>query len=222
MYLEDLFEARQVHSEIEYKEKKVKGILDRVIAILTGNKSGSFTRLAQRYKRLDRLTKLMKMERDKLNLETKLKVKDLFDAEDEILTRVIDTASLTITLSKEQTQTIENIDIDAYVEELEQLMPGLEDQIAALRAKYTTVDTIERSESLRVRVKDPEEIKIAKKKKTKESEDIDLNESKLDQLVSRLSNWAHKVFMSVSQWATKYDAQLQGIRSRMVDDGIQF
>lgn len=217
MLLDDLFEARQVHSEIEYKEKKVKGILDRVIAVLTGNKSGAFTRLAQRYKRLDRLTKLMKMERDKLNLETKLKVKDLFDAEDEILTRVIDTASLTITLSKEQTQTIENIDIDSYVEELEQLMPGLEQQIAALRAKYTTVETIERSEALRVRIKDPDEIKIAKKK-TKESI---LDESKLDQLVSKLSNWAHKVFMSVSQWATTYDAQLQGIRSRAVDDGIQ-
>ncbi len=216
MQLEDLFEVRQVHSEIEYKEKKVKGILDRVTAILSGNKSGAFTRLAQRYQRLDRLTKLMKMERDKLNAETKLKVKDLFDAEDELLTRVVDTAKIAVTLSKTQEQTFENIDIESYVAELEQLMPGLEEQIAALRAKYTTVETIEKSEALRVRVKDKDEQKAAKKAKTKES----VIEGKLDLLVSRLTNWAHKVFVSVGSWCTGFDSQLQSIRSRMVDDGI--
>ena len=217
MYLNDLFENRIKNDpEIEYKEKSVKGVVDRVIAILTGNRSGSFTRLAQRYQRLDRLTKLMKIERDKLNAETKKRITALFDAEDEILTRVVETASLAATLSKVSEQNNEYFDIESYVEELEQLMPGLENQIAALRAKYTTIEKIEKSEALRVRVKDPEEIKAKKKLKTKES----LEEATKEDLVARLQNWSKKVLTKINSWANDFDNKILSIRTRMLKDGL--
>lgn len=204
MYLDDLFEQRQTHSEISYRDKKVKGILDRVVAVLSGNKSGQFTRIAQRYRRINRLAKLIKKERDDLNQTVKDKIKDLFNAEDEILTRVIETASLTITLSKEQTTTETYFDIEGYVEELEKLIPGLETQLKKLRKKYTTVDTFTKSAALRVKLKDKGEEEI-----TESLPDA------INDLLGRVKNWANKVLQSVEQWLISFDAKLDDLERRV-------
>jgi len=195
MILNELFEARQTHPEIEYKEKKVKGVLDRVIALLSGNKSGAFTRIAQRYKRIDRLAKLMKDERDALNKEVKAKILPLFDAQDEIYTRVIETASLTITLSRVQSGSNEYLDIESYVEELEKLMPGMEKQIEALRKQFTIVEEFEKDSALRVKVKEDE------------SED-------------RLTQYASRAAAMISAHTDALGAKLDSLKQHMAADGL--
>jgi len=195
MILNELFEARQTHPEIEYKEKKVKGVLDRVIALLSGNKSGAFTRIAQRYKRIDRLQKLMKEERDALNKEIKAKIRPLFDVQDEIYTRIIETASLTITLSRAQSGTNEYLDIESYVEELEKLMPGMEKQIEALRKQFTIVEEFEKDESVRVRVKE-------------------------DEGDDQLTQYASRAAAMISARTEALGAQLNSIKQHMAADGL--
>lgn len=205
MFLDELFEARQKHPDINYVEKKTKGIVDRVIAVLTGNKSGAWTRIAQRYERLDRLQKLLKKERDKLNLDVKDKIDVLFDAEDALLTRVIETAQLTISLSKATTANDVYFDIEGYVEELETLVPHLEDQLKVLREKYTTVEEIVKSPALRVRLH-------PKKPEVRESDE----DSIFDKFNTFIKKSAKLVYLRLAD----YDKALDTLKAKMQKDGI--
>ena len=198
MIVIELFEARAQHDEIEYTEKKAKGVLDKVIAVLSGNKSGKYTRLAQRYKRVDRLAKLLKKERDELNAAAKEQMAELFDEEDATLTRVIETASLTLTLSKETgPQKTEYFDVDGYVEALEGMVPELAEQIQALRKQYTTINEVTKKPSLRVKVA----------------------EGPLDALWDKVKNYAGKAAAAMRKKFGSYDDKLDALRSRMMKDG---
>lgn len=162
MILLDLIEARVTgDSTITYKESKTKGIITRVTAFLTNQSGARFGRIAHRYRRLDQLAKLIKEKREKLNEETKEKIAELFDIEDKVLTRVIDVASITLTLSKESVpEKITNTTFDAEEAwtELEQvidtnLLPLLEE----IKKKYTVIEEIEPdppTTSLRYKLKD--------------------------------------------------------------------
>lgn len=139
MRLQDLHEERQ--PDLAYKEKRVKGELDRVTVELGGNYSGAMSRLTTRYSRLDTQAKLMVERRNSVNVQMKDVVQRLFDAEDQVLTRVVDTCSYTIMLTKaEKAETKESskkIDYEAIVKELSKMVPELTEQIQAITAKYT-------------------------------------------------------------------------------------
>lgn len=186
---------------IEYKEKKVKGLLDRVTATLGGTKSGTFTRMANRYKKIDRLIKKLGEEREKLNETVKEHVVDLFDAEDEILTRVVETVSLVATLSKRtpaHSQEIEEFDSEGFINELYEMLPDLADQFNVLREKYTVLETIEvpeKSPALRVKIK----------------EDID-NQTVID----KIEDYSDLVYQKIMNRLDKFDRKFDTLKSKIV------
>src|SRR5271157_4146517 len=98
MKVSELFEAR-IKGAL-YTTKEVKGKIEKVIAELKGQNSSSWTKISKQYVDLDNEIKKLQDSREKLNLELKDRATDVFDLEDEILTRVVETAQLTITLSK--------------------------------------------------------------------------------------------------------------------------
>lgn len=137
---------RITDAEIEYEEKKVKGLLDRVTAKLSGSRSGVFTKIGLRYKEIDDTIKSLTTERESLNEQVKAKIGDIFDAEDEVLTRVIESVSLVATLSKKTPASIkpvETFDTAGFLNELYETLPDLKDQLDLIKNKYTVLTNVE-------------------------------------------------------------------------------
>ena len=137
MKLKDLFEAR--NPELTYTEKQVKGQVDRVIVELNSKHSEKFTKLGSRYKTIKEQLEELDGRMKTLNAEIKDQFADYFDAEDEVLTRVIDTVSLTLTLTKKSVSTKTETDYKAVVEGLLDLVPELSDKINDLINVHTSV-----------------------------------------------------------------------------------
>jgi type IV secretory pathway VirB4 component len=180
--------------EIEYKEKKVTGLLDRVTAKLTGKKSEIFTKLAKRYKEIDNAIKILGEEREALNEKVKTHMVEMFDAEDEVLTRVIESVSLTATLSKrtpESTKSVESFDTEGFITQLYNELPELENQLNELVKRFKVVREVtvaEKSPALRVKIE--------------EDEDMDQN------LLNKIEEYSGLVYAKISKNLMEYDRKI--------------
>ena len=166
-YINILSESRQEKDGISYeiegptKKATAAGEFSKITATLSGPESAKFTRLAKKYKILDMIAKRAAERRDTLNEETREKVQGLFDVEDAVLTRYVETVSLSITLAKAteaSTSETRTIDIDGLLAELyetvdEKLIPVIKE----LEEKYTKIGTKTTKASpgaLRVKIKE--------------------------------------------------------------------
>lgn len=195
-HLEILSEARD--PELKYTSKLVKNKLDRVTVELNGNKSGVMSRLTSRYARLDKAAKLMKEKRDELNAQMKSVAEDLFEAEDALLTRVVDTISFTITLSKAEKAAdksdTKTIDYEAIVKELSSMVPELEEKMKELTEKYTTVKAATDTP-----------VKLTVKQKT--------NEGLKDSITSLVKSFSSFV-KRITSWGNTYDKKLTALKNK--------
>ena len=197
MFVRELFEAR--NPKLTYTEKHVKKVLDRVTVELTGSESGVMSRLTTRYSRLDKAAKLMQEKRNQLNEDMKQVVESLFDAEDEVLTRVVDTVSYTITLSKaekaESKAPKKSVDYAAIVKELSEMIPELQAKIEEITEKYTEI----------VQPKDTPMKLIVK--------------SKLDEGLTAFARGLVKSFKemlkSIKSWGKGYDKRLNSLKAKI-------
>jgi chromosome segregation ATPase len=159
MKLTDLFEARIKGAT--YTEKEASGKVQKVIAELKGQHSSAWTKISKQYIELDTEIKKLSESRDELNAELKSKATDVFEVEDEVLTRVVETAQLTITLSKKtKTAAGEEVDAEAVVKALAEadLPKELRKMINALIKAHTkAVPAKETPERLTVKVNKVEE-----------------------------------------------------------------
>lgn len=204
-FRETLVLTEDRRDDLTYKEKVVKNKIDRVITELSGSESGVLTKIATRYDRLEKAMKLMAEKRVELNEQLKEHVTDLFNAEDIVLTRVVETASFTMTLSKRVTAEEQDrkvvIDYKAIAEDLANLIPvELQAKIEEITKMYTVVSlAAEKSPALRV-----------KSNKVEES----LNEGVLDMikgLAEKVLNWTKKV----ASWAVGYDKKLALLKAKV-------
>lgn len=102
-----------------YTTHEVKGKVEKVIAELKGQHSSAWTKISKQYVELDTEIKTLEEQRTKLNVELKDKARDVFNVEDEILTRVVETAQLTLTLSKKfQKGSVPEVDAVGVVQAL--------------------------------------------------------------------------------------------------------
>lgn len=119
MRVRELLEARKkgvTYTEVASKKNKAEQAVERVVAELSGATSGSWTKLSKKYIDLDDDLKKLQLDRDKLNAAIKEQAQDIFDTADEVLTRVIETAQLSITLSKKsQIPETKKVDYEAVV-----------------------------------------------------------------------------------------------------------
>lgn len=187
---------------LNYLEKKAKDIVVRVTVFLTGNESSAATRLAKRFVRLDQAMKQQIKLRDAANADAKKLFEELFDAEDEILTRVIETASVTMTLSKavrgKDKPNVITVDFEAAYRELAEMVLGLTEQkeklnkkIEAILAKHTTSTP-------------------ARDTPAKLTTDVKLDEGIMD----TLKKMVNTVVESIKNWATGYDKKLDAFKKK--------
>lgn len=184
-----LLEARQ--AGVKYTEKQVKNVLDRVTATLKGTDSANMTKLAKRYARLEVSMKAMKEKHEELNAKLKGDVQGLFDAEDVVLTRVVETAQFTLTMAKEirKTEGSKEVDYTSIIAALSALIPDeLQSRIDTITEKYTKI----------VPPKDPV-------KKLSVSKEV-VSEGLVDR--------AKAFLKSIMSWATRFDSKLDALKRK--------
>ena len=188
-------EQRKRRQDLTYTEKEVKKQLDRVIVELNGNESGVLTKLASRYDRLDKAIKVMGEKKLELNADIKSRVEDLFAAEDVVLTRVIETVSFTMTVSKRIKQDDKTtVDFKSIAEELLKLVPDeLQSKVDEIIATYTTITKQQdKSPSLSVKSK--------------------VTEGLLRDLSQTIVSSVKKMIKSIASWAGKFDKKLTALK----------
>jgi len=199
-----LDESRQ--QGVTYTEKKAKGMIDKVTATLSGTQSASMTKLAKRYARLEASLKAMKEKHDELNTRLKNEVQDLFEAEDVIYTRVVETAQFTLTMAKEIQKEPEQkteIDYEKIIAALSMLIPDeLQSKVDQVVAKYTTV--------LEVPAKPP----VKRLSVSKEVGAPPVVEGLLDNLKKKFASFVE----SIRSWGERYDKKLDRLKKQA---GIQ-
>lgn len=174
-----------------YRLEEVRGKVERIVLTLEGKESAAYTKLAKRYKELDSTIKELSEERDAMNQRIRNDILETyFDAEDAVLTRVIETVSLTAQLAKTSAPK-PKIDNDKVVVALMELMPELKDKVEALQEQFTSIPK-ERAPSLTVKIN--EGVK-----------DV------WDKFKDKLSSFLSKMNI----WGQRYDTKLDRIRQKL-------
>lgn len=188
-----LFEARQ--PGVKYTEKQVKNVVDKVTATLKGTDAANMTKLAKRYARLEVSLKALKEKHDELNARLKGDVQGLFDAEDVVLTRVVETAQFTLTMAKEikKAEGTTEVDYKSIIAALTVLVPDeLQSKVDMITEKYTKT----------IPPKDPI-------KRLSVSKEV-ISEGFWDTLKDKASAF----LKSMLSWGTKYDAKLDSLKRK--------
>lgn len=201
-----LTEARR--EDLVYTEKKSKGVIDKVSTTLSGSDSGRFTKLATRYARMKKAKEKLDEMMSTLNADIKEQAVELFDAQDEVLTRIIETSSVILTIGKRESDAeVEKTTVNyaAIIKQITELVPELTEKLEEIIAANTTVE---------------KEIKVAKSPQlriaVKESDQLDegvLNDVK--QLISALRRKFKDVLRSMKLWGRSYDKSLAEIKAQL-------
>jgi uncharacterized protein (UPF0335 family) len=145
----NLFEARQ--PELTYSEPSEK----EVVAHLKSYNSQIYTKLAQKVERISVLEDEIKQLKEEVKQETRDNITDLFDAEDAARTRVVDTLSFIMTLSKDPEATVS----PKYKDILEALTTHLTPELIVVLEglKKNMVTVTQKAPALRIRQKELDE-----------------------------------------------------------------
>jgi hypothetical protein len=184
-----LLEARK--EGVKYTETQVKKVLDKVTATLSGNESASMTKLAKRYARLEVSMKAMKEKHTELNAQLKGDVQGYFDAEDVVLTRVVETAQFTLTMAKEKPKTegTKEVDYEAVIAALSALVSEeLQGRVDSIIEKYTKTVPPKAP---------PQKLSVSKEV---------VKEGILDRAASFLK--------SIMSWASRFDSKLEALKKK--------
>jgi hypothetical protein len=122
----------QGNPDVKYEDEKTK-----VIAILSSFNSAKYTKLAQNVARVTMLTEEIDKLKEEIKQSTRDDIAELFDASDAAKTRVVDTVSFILTLSKDPAES-KPVEYAKVLEELTtHLTPELITVLASIKEKFT-------------------------------------------------------------------------------------
>lgn len=194
-------DGRAVHPDISMASTTNAKGDSKVVATLKSYNSQSYTKLAQKIQRIETLEEEVKLLKAQVKTAAREDIADLFGADDIVSTRVVETVSFILTLSKNPKET-ETIKYASVIAELtKSLTPDLIVALDALKAKYTTFTQKEPSLKLQAR----------------ES----LGEGVWDQVKGVLALFKQ----AITSWASKFDSKLASLKAQVgvtesVDDDV--
>ena len=200
MKFHQLLEIRQ--ADLDYSEVRSspkKGLkLEKVILDLKGNNSGALTRLLKRYERLDKAAQLSKIARDQVNAQIK-NIGDMhFDAEDSLVTRIMETNQFTAMLTASQPGStkplVKTVHWEAAYNELCTMIPELIAQYEKITEKYTTLTPAKDT---------PVGLKV--------------NSKLVEGVFSTIRGALASLATSIKEWAVGYDARLKALKKSFKD-----
>lgn len=187
--------GRVLHPDVTYDVNDSK-----VVATLRSYKSQSYTKLAQKIEEVEALEARATELKEEIKQEGRNAIAELFSADDAIRTRVIETVSFIMKLTKDPAAAT-TVKYEKVITELTvQLTPELTTVLKALIEKYSTVQKAK-----------PAALSYEMKPK---SESVDLSEGMLD----KIKALATKFMKAVTTWGSKYDAKLRNLEAMV---GVQ-
>lgn len=165
--------------DIEYQDSE-----KQVIAVLKSYKSQSYTKLAQKVERISQLESELKVLKEEVKQETRENVADLFDAEDAAKTRIVQTMSFILQLSKDPKAT----ETPKYKDILEALSEQLTPELILVleQLKKTMITVTQKAPSLKIN---------------------QLDEGMFTNLFTRVKQF-------VFNWGNKYDQKLAALQQQ--------
>lgn len=186
--LQRLDESRISDPNVSYEDME-----DKVIARLSSYNSKSYTHLAKRIEQIKVMEAEMKKYKDEVKSMVRENIADLFNAEDAVKTRVVDTVSFIMSITKDPAPT-ESYKYAQIINDLsEQLTPELLKVLNDLKTKYKTITQKE----------------AALKVQPKESISESLNES--------LASYFKQFFAFITRWCSSYDAKLSALKQQVIN-----
>jgi uncharacterized protein (UPF0335 family) len=173
----NLFESRSPDFDYDETEKQV-------IVSLKSHNSQIYTKLAQKVERISALEAEVKQLKEEVKQSTREDIADLFDAEDAVKTRIVQTVSLIMQISKDPEPTVAPKYKDILEALSEQLTPELITVLEHLKKTMVTVTQ-----------KQPA-LKISKP----------IDESRFSDLFAHVKN-------AVLNWGNRYDQKLDQLYS---------
>lgn len=198
---ENNYSPKYVNDDIQYEVEEKKNEITKVTAKLRAKKSEAYTKLGNNLKKIEELTEEIKKIKDDVKSETKELLTDLFHAEDEAYTRVVETVSFTFQLSKkpEETKTYQYAKI---LEELKDHMtPDLIVVLNSIKEKYKSVAQREAS------------LKYTDKR-------VEFKEGFMSDVKNKIVDFFKRFLDSVKNWGKKYDSKLDNLKSMAENEGL--
>lgn len=174
----NLFDSRR--TDIEYQDTA-----SEVAAKLRSHPSGVFTKLAMKVLRIEELETEISQLKEEVKAGARENVAELFNAEDAVKTRVIETLQFILTLSKDPKPTVTPQYKNILEELTKHLTPELILVLEEIKKKMVTVT--QKAPSLKVKPIDQ-----------------DLSEGVMSKFTHIIMNWAQK-----------YDAKLDNLKSQI-------
>jgi uncharacterized protein (UPF0335 family) len=189
MLLQNLFESqRPVNTNISFEDSA-----EKVIATLKSYNSAEYTRLANRVEEVSRLEAEIKQIKEEVKGMVREHVAALFAADDAAKTRVVDTVSFIMTMSKDPKAT-ESYQYAKVLEELtNHLTPELITVLSEIKSRFKTITQKEPS------------LKIARKEKP------ELDEGFLSAFRAHYG----KFLRTIMDWGKKYDSKLENLKQQL-------
>lgn len=133
-----LEDAKGRRKDLNYQEVEAKKVVTKVIVELAGTESAALTKIAKSFLKIDQAIKKMNIKHKQLSSELKDQVESLYAAEDAVLTRVVETASFILTLSKQmKKEPSVKYDYEKIAEELKKLVdPSLTDKVELIYSAF--------------------------------------------------------------------------------------
>jgi len=180
-----------------YTPTKVQGVLDRVTIKLNESESPQLTKLAHRIAQLRETTERMELLERELTATVKDEMREVFDAEDIALTRVVETAKFVLTLSKEETAAMKSptskTNYESVVKDLVKMMPELQEKLDELIKLHTKIEQ-------------PKDT-VAK---------LSVKPVKLDENIGvTLMRLISQTYKKIVSWAQTYDNRLEALKARI-------
>ena len=180
----NLMESRINDGSVQYTDAA-----GEVTASLVSHDSAIFTKLAQKMQKVEAMEAEVKQLKAEIKSGVKSDIMALFDASDAVSTRVIDTRSFILTLSKDPKAT----ESPKYKDILEVLSKQLTPELLAVleQLKKEMITTTQKDPSLRIK-----------------SKDLSLDEGVMDKV-----RGAYDAFKThVLRWGQKYDQKLDKLK----------
>ncbi len=197
-----LLEARD--PSLTYTPKKVGKTIKGVILSLEKQQASAFTKLTRAYVKLESAIEILEERRNSLNKQMKEDFEGLFDPEDALLTRIVETAGVTVQLSarsEAKEKVTDKTDYKAIVNALLELVDG--DLLAKAEEIVNQYQVIERT------IVEPKSPALTVKR------DAKLNESLLDSLKTTISKQVVKIKREFERWSKVFDKKLSKIQGQI-------
>lgn len=188
--------ARDTHGRAMHPGITMEPSKGKVTAKLSSYNSQSYTKLAQKVLRAKELAAEVKQLEEEIKQETREDIADLFSATDIVYTRVVETVSFVMTLSKNPEASTTYKYAEILKELTEELTPELISKLEVIKKKYQ--GTSQRSPSLSITAKEG------------------VNEG----IFSKFRDFFARFLDAIRSWGQSYDARLGQLKAMAAGAGL--